>query len=170
MMEWVNHHQKSLILHMYFLCFRFCLLFCKLETVVHGLWDKQHAIHFFRNLKTAYCKVTIHARSSNTKISQCFCISLRTVQRIPKELEESNSDYECTTARKPHSNHSEKRTPKYVDEIQTMIDNNPRELIRSIATDKGVSAFLIRMIGWLFGFYGISTLVGYLMPNPFLHK
>ena len=23
---------------------------------------------------------------------------------------------------------------------------------------------------WLFGFYGISTFVGYLMPNPFLCK
>ena len=23
---------------------------------------------------------------------------------------------------------------------------------------------------WLFGFYGISTFVGYLMPNPFLYK
>ena len=28
----------------------------------------------------------------------------------------------------------------------------------------------INMIGWLFGFYGISTFVGYLMPNPFLCK
>ena len=26
------------------------------------------------------------------------------------------------------------------------------------------------MIGWLLGFYGISTFVGYLMPNPFLSK
>ena len=26
------------------------------------------------------------------------------------------------------------------------------------------------MVGWLFGFYGISTSVGYLMPNPFLCK
>ena len=26
------------------------------------------------------------------------------------------------------------------------------------------------LIGWLFGFYGISTFVGYLMPNPFLYK
>ena len=26
------------------------------------------------------------------------------------------------------------------------------------------------LVGWLFGFYGISTLVGYLMPNPFLYK
>ena len=25
-------------------------------------------------------------------------------------------------------------------------------------------------VGWLFGFYGISTFVGYLMPNPFLYK
>ena len=24
--------------------------------------------------------------------------------------------------------------------------------------------------GWLFGFYGISTIVGYLMPNQFLWK
>ena len=27
----------------------------------------------------------------------------------------------------------------------------------------------IRMLGWL-GFYGISTFVGYLTPNPFLYK
>ena len=26
------------------------------------------------------------------------------------------------------------------------------------------------LIGWLFGFYGISTFVGYLTPNPFLYK
>ena len=26
------------------------------------------------------------------------------------------------------------------------------------------------MFGWLFGFYGISTIVGYSMPNPFLYK
>ena len=25
-------------------------------------------------------------------------------------------------------------------------------------------------IQWLVGFYGISTFVGYLMPNPFLYK
>ena len=25
-------------------------------------------------------------------------------------------------------------------------------------------------VGWLFGFYGISTFVGYLMPNLFLYK
>ena len=26
------------------------------------------------------------------------------------------------------------------------------------------------LVGWVFGFYGISTFVGYLMPNPFLQK
>ena len=26
------------------------------------------------------------------------------------------------------------------------------------------------IFGWLFDFYGISTFVGYLMPNPFLYK
>ena len=25
-------------------------------------------------------------------------------------------------------------------------------------------------VGWLFGFYGISTFEGYLTPNPFLYK
>ena len=25
-------------------------------------------------------------------------------------------------------------------------------------------------VGWLFGFYGLSTFVGYLMPNSFLYK
>ena len=27
-----------------------------------------------------------------------------------------------------------------------------------------------RLFGWLVGFYGISTFVGYLTPNPFLYK
>ena len=26
------------------------------------------------------------------------------------------------------------------------------------------------LVGWLFGFYGVSTFVGYLMPNPFLYE
>ena len=26
------------------------------------------------------------------------------------------------------------------------------------------------LVGWLVGFYGISTFVGYLTPNPFLCK
>ena len=25
---------------------------------------------------------------------------------------------------------------------------------------------LLLLVGWLVGFYGISTLIGYLMPNP----
>ena len=30
--------------------------------------------------------------------------------------------------------------------------------------------YLIWLFGWLVGFYGISTFVGYLTPNPFLCK
>ena len=37
-----------------------------------------------------------------------------------------------------------------------------------------VSKFLVLwfiwLVGWLFGFYGVSTFVGYLMSNPFLNK
>ena len=28
----------------------------------------------------------------------------------------------------------------------------------------------VSIVGWLVGFYGISTFVGYLIPNPFLYK
>ena len=33
-----------------------------------------------------------------------------------------------------------------------------------------LQTFLSFMADWLFGFYGISTFVGYLMPNEFLYK
>ena len=29
---------------------------------------------------------------------------------------------------------------------------------------------IIKLVGWMGGFYGISTFVGYLMPNPFLYE
>ena len=31
-------------------------------------------------------------------------------------------------------------------------------------------SILFLLNGWLVGFYGISTFVGYLVPNPFLYK
>ena len=89
----------------------------------------------------------IHAGSTNMKISECLGINRRTVQRIRKELEESNGDYEGTAARKLPSNRSDKkRTPEFVGEIQTMIGNDPSKSIRSIARDMGVSEFLIRQV------------------------
>ena len=36
-----------------------------------------------------------------------------------------------------------------------------------------VSERILKLVGWLvglFGFYGISTFVGYVTPNPFLYK
>ena len=89
----------------------------------------------------------IYARSSNTKISECLGINLRTVQRIRKEFDESNGDYEGTAARKPHSDRSDKkRTPEFVAAIQAIIDKNPSQSIRSIARNMGVSEFLIRQV------------------------
>ena len=34
----------------------------------------------------------------------------------------------------------------------------------------GGGEYLYVWVGWLVAFYGTSTLVGYFMPNPFLHK
>ena len=35
---------------------------------------------------------------------------------------------------------------------------------------KNYNVIFIFLVGWLFGFNGISTFVGYLTPNPFLYK
>ena len=55
---WVNcHHFKLLISHIRFIWFKFCLLWSKLVTVEHCLWDKQHhdTIHSSKNLETVCC-------------------------------------------------------------------------------------------------------------------
>ena len=36
--------------------------------------------------------------------------------------------------------------------------------------ENNVQSILDWLVGWLFGFYGILTLIGYLMPNLFLYK
>ena len=49
--------------------------------------------------------------------------------------------------RKPHSDCSdEKRTPKFVGEIQVTIDNDSCKSISSIARDMGVFEFLTRQV------------------------
>ena len=50
--------------------------------------------------------------STNTKISECLAINLWPLQRIRKELGESNGDYEVAATLKPHSDCSTKRTPR----------------------------------------------------------
>ena len=70
---------------------------------------------------------------------------MSTVRKIRQKLDESNGDYERAAAENPHVDRSnKKRTPEFVGEIQDMIDNDPRKSISSIATDMGVSKFLIR--------------------------
>ena len=58
---------KLLILHMNFICLRFCLQCCKLESVGHCLWGKQYhdPIHTIRN-NMLYCiTFTLEAKYKN---------------------------------------------------------------------------------------------------------
>ena len=66
------------------------------------LWGKQHhdAIPFIRSLKIEYYSAAIHLGSANTNISKCFVVNLSSVQRIPKGLDDSTDNYECTAARR----------------------------------------------------------------------
>ena len=73
-------------------------------------------------------------------------VNLRTVQRILKELKESNDDYKGMTAQKPQSDHSNKKRTEFLSEIQAMIDSDPIKSIRSIAMDIGVSEFLRNIV------------------------
>ena len=82
----------------------------------------------------------IHTESSNTKISECLRVNLRTIQRIQKVLDESNGNYEGTAAQKPHSDEKKKTLPNLL-EIQ--INKNPNMSIRFTARDMGVSEFPI---------------------------
>ena len=92
-------------------------------------------------------KSDIYAGDSNMKISQCLGVNLRTVQKIWKELEESNDDYEDIAGWKLHTDSSDKkRIPEFVCKIQAMTDNDPSKTIRYIARDMRVSEFLIRLV------------------------
>ena len=57
--------------------------------------------------------VCIHYGSFDTKSTQCLDASLRTVQPIQKELDESNSDYKNTAAQKLPSDCSDKKRSLY---------------------------------------------------------
>ena len=64
----------------------------------------------------------IPAGNTNINISMCLVINLRTAQTIQKQLDEFNGDYKGMAADK-------KRTHKFLDEIQVMIDNDPSNSI-----------------------------------------
>ena len=79
------------------------------------------------------------------KISKRLGVNLGIVEKIPKELDESNGDYEGMTVLKPHSDRSDNKTTlEYLGEIQAMIDNDPSKSIRSTLRDMEMSEFLIR--------------------------
>ena len=69
-----------------------------------------------------------------------LAINPRTVHWIRELLDEPNGDYKDIVAQKPHSNLSDTiRTPKFLGEIQAMIDNDPIKCLR----DMSISEFLI---------------------------
>ena len=76
---------------------------------------------------------------------QCLRVNFRTVQRIQKELDEFNGDYEGTAAQKPHWSFYQE-TLKFVDEIQAIINNDTNKSVMSIAMDTEVSTFLIKQV------------------------
>ena len=138
-LQWVNCcHFKLLISQMYFV-WGFVSGASKLElgavcgessTIMQFIspefW-KWHAVLF-----------GIHTDSSSTKISQCLSINPKSLQRIWKELDEFNGDYEgiATLTLKLHSD--QKRIPEFLCEIKALIDNNPSK--------SGVVKFLIGLV------------------------
>ena len=85
----------------------------------------------------------IYSGCSNTKISQCLTVDLKTVQKMWKELDKSNGDYKGTTTWKFHSDHFNKRTSEFLGKISTMIDNNPSKSIGVNSQRHGNVKFLI---------------------------
>ena len=66
----------------------------------------------------------IHARISITNIKQCLGVNLKIVQRIQKLFGLVQCDFEGTAAWKPDCSDM-KRTHKFVDEIQDIVDIDP---------------------------------------------
>ena len=67
-----------------------------------------------RNLEMACYTVGIHAKSSNTKISVCFGVSLTTLQRLQIRVGWVECNIDCPTVCKSLSDGSDKeRTPEF---------------------------------------------------------
>ena len=94
-----------------------------------GKLQHYEAIHSSRNLKTTRCTIGIHTGSFS------LGVSLKTMQKIQKELDGPNVYNESMATWTLHSDHSSKRNPGFVAEIQTMTDNNPSKSVKPIAWD-----------------------------------
>ena len=104
----------------------------------------------------------IHFGSPDMKISRCLGVNMRTMQRIWKEMDEFNGCYENMLVEKSHFDRSDKKiTPGFVCKIQSMIDNDHRKLIRSIAGDMGASELLIRQVVHEDGHYFSYRMIKY---------
>ena len=109
-------------------------------------------IPFSRNLKNCmlYCLVFM-PEAPIWRFTMFGCQPENNAEDF-KRLGKSNGDYKCMASQKPQSKCSDKkkkkkkRTPKFIGEIQAIIDNDPSKSIRYIARDMRVSKFLIRQV------------------------
>ena len=123
----------------------FSLLYIKLESVGHYQCGKQRHDALFQKFRNDM--MYSNKESSTMNISECLSVNLRTKQKIRKEFDDSNADYEGTITWKPLYDPSEKkRTSEFVEEIHAMKDNNCIKSIRLIDRDMGVSELLIKPV------------------------
>ena len=54
------------------------------------------------------------------------------------------------------------------EHIQSEVDKKEGHDHRISKSEAPQGQILHKLVGWVFGFYGISTFVGYLTPDPFL--
>lgn len=91
--------------------------------------------------------LAIRAGRASREISEFFNISIRMVQNVRRELEDSGFDYEATAKRKTHRRRSDAvRTPDFAEEIQKVIDEDPSKSMRAIAREKGVDESVVRQV------------------------
>ena len=140
-------HFKSLISHMCFVCFKFCLLCCKLELIKHSVGKTALWCH---SLFKKFGNVTLYCFAFTPEAPirrfHCLGVNLKKARRIWKDLYESSDDYKGTTAQKPHSDCSDKIIFVFLGEVQAIIDNDPSKSIRIIVKILWGSEFLIRQV------------------------
>ena len=91
--------------------------------------------------------LAMRAGRTNKEISEFLNISIRMVQNVRKELEDSGFDYEATAERKSHDRRSDAvRTPEFVEEVQELINNDPGKSMRAIAREKGIDEKVVRQV------------------------
>ena len=123
------HYLKIFFLCMCSVCFRFCLLHSKLESLWHCLWEKQghNAIHSSRNLEMSCCTTwLLHRKLQYVDFSLFSCQSENSAVDSKKVewFQWWLRKYGCSEV-----SFDKKRSLKFVGEIQAVIDNDTSKSI-----------------------------------------